>query len=153
MDTCTPSDLIGILIFHPCLWLMAAKKGNNILAGFYSSHIQSPFCLILWRVVLITSKRVITSAHACIKESDYISPINCWMEEACSSTDQPWIDFGFLFHDHDPPSVFGQGVMEIPTCVHAMVDVSLFWFITKHKGKFHDVDKIIKWLNWLYDFT
>jgi hypothetical protein len=88
-----------------------------------------------------------------VKESDYISPINYWIEEACNSTSQSWQDFGLIFQDHDPTSVFGQGAMEIPAYVHAMVHVSLFWFVTKHKGRLHDVDELNKWLHCLYDFT
>jgi hypothetical protein len=41
----------------------------------------------------------------------------------------------------------------MPTYAYLILDVSLFWFVTKHKGKFQGIDELIKWLHWIYDFT
>jgi hypothetical protein len=94
-------------------------------------------------------------SYAYVKKDDYISPIHLWIEEACNNIGKPWHAFILLSHDHDPTSYFGQGkVKEMPTYAYLILDVSLFWFMTKHKGKFHGIDELIKWLHWIfYDFT
>jgi hypothetical protein len=49
--------------------------------------------------------------------------------------------------------MFGHDVMSIPTHDHFVLDISLFWFITKHKGRTFDLDEMLGWLHWLYDYT
>jgi hypothetical protein len=44
-------------------------------------------------------------------------------------------------------------VKEMSVYDYLVLDVSLFWFATKHKGKFQGIDELIKWLHWIYDFT
>jgi hypothetical protein len=53
---------------------------------------------------------------------------------------------GVLFHFHENTTVFSHIMMEIPTNAIRMLDVALFWFITKHKGRF-DAFKMLAWLH------
>jgi hypothetical protein len=73
---------------------------------------------------------------------DYISPIQHWIEQACSSTHQPWHDLGVFFCLKEFISIFSHTAIEIPTYSCKMFDVVLFWFIAKHKGRSRVVDMI-----------
>jgi hypothetical protein len=100
---------------------------------------------------LISNTNGLPYAH--IKEDDCISPIHLWIEEACSGACQTWHVFVLLSRDNDPTSVLDQRVVEIPTHVFLMCDVSLFWFVTRHKGRFFGINELIKWLHWNFYFT
>jgi hypothetical protein len=80
---------------------------------------------------------------------DYISPIDLWMEEFCGDLNQPWYSLGLLFHRYDLALFPDLRVTVIlpDTCI------SLFWLITKHKGRIQTVDKFLQWLHWIFDFT
>jgi hypothetical protein len=88
------------------------------------------------------------------KKDDYMSPIHLWIEESCNSTFKYWHAFILLSHDHDHTSYFERRkVKEVPTYAYLIFDVSPFWFVTKHKGKFQGIVELMKWLHWIYDFT
>jgi len=92
--------------------------------------------------------------YAYEKKDDYISPIHLWIEESCNNTCKYWHAFILLSHDHDHTSYFERRkVKEVPTYAYLIFDVSPFWFVTKHKGKFQGIVELMKWLHWIYDFT
>jgi hypothetical protein len=49
--------------------------------------------------------------------------------------------------------MFCHVVIFVPALDHVVLDISLFWFIAKHKGRALDVDEVLAWLHWLYDYT
>jgi hypothetical protein len=73
------------------------------------------------------------------RDGDYISPIHQWIERACSGACHPWHDLGFLSHFQEYTSYFSLAKMELPAYIQFIFYVSLFWFITKHKGRSHGV--------------
>jgi hypothetical protein len=109
----------------------SSKKGNNILVGFYWSLPFEPLLLD----GLMSSNDGFPYAYA--KKYDYISPIHLWIEEVLQQICKPWHDFIFLPHDHDRTSDFDRRkVNKMPTYAYLILDVSLFWFVTKHKVNF-----------------
>jgi hypothetical protein len=56
------------------------------------------------------------------------------MDQACSNTCLPLDDCDVYFHLQELTSVASHVMIEIPTYVTKMLDIALFWFITKHKG-------------------
>jgi hypothetical protein len=74
------------------------------------------------------------------KKDDYISHIHLWIEEACNTTCKPFHDFIFLPHDRDRTSNFDRRkVKKMPTYAYFILDISLFWFLTKDKGRFQGI--------------
>lgn len=43
--------------------------------------------------------------------------------------------------------------MEILACMYFMIDVALFWSMTKHKGRKFGIDEMLRWRHWVFDFT
>jgi hypothetical protein len=86
--------------------------------------------------------------YAYDKKDDYISPIHLWIEEACNSTSKPWHAFILLSHDHDRTSDFDRRkVKKMSAYAYLIINVSLFWSVTKQKGRFQGIDELIKWLH------
>jgi hypothetical protein len=61
-------------------------------------------------------------------------------------------------HDFVPPSrlheldfMTSYGMMYVPTHDLFVLDLSLFWFMMKHKGRYFDT--MLGWFHWLYDYT
>jgi hypothetical protein len=83
----------------------------------------------------------------------YFNPIQIWIEENCIVACHLVHDFDVLVHLHVDFPKFNLTSMKIPTFVHIMTNVSLFRFITKHKGRSLYVNKEVGWLHWSYDYT
>jgi hypothetical protein len=90
--------------------------------------------------------------------STYDSPLQRWIDQACGYTfrqhDQA-NDFSFQ-HDFLPPthlSSFHFLIDYISIYAHDryMLDLSLVFYIIKHRGRYFD--EMIDWLHWLYEFT
>jgi hypothetical protein len=64
----------------------------------------------------------------------YCSPIQRWIEKACGCTCQSWQDFVSLAHPHELDSMFSYDEMFVLAHDYFVLDISLFWFITKHKA-------------------
>jgi hypothetical protein len=70
---------------------------------------------------------------------------------------QSWIDYVLrdvaLYH-HGVTFLLFRGIIigtfEYPL---TLLCLSLFWFIIKHGGKAHILDKMTKWFHWKYDLS
>jgi hypothetical protein len=75
------------------------------------------------------------------------SPIQRWIDQAC----------GYPFqHDFVPPSHLHElhfmiDYIFIYAYDHVVLNLSLIWFIIKHRGR--KFDEMLRWLHWFYDFT
>jgi hypothetical protein len=47
------------------------------------------------------------------KNDKYINHVDLWIEEACSSPDEPWRFFDFLLHDEDSIADMVQAMKEV----------------------------------------
>jgi hypothetical protein len=47
--------------------------------------------------------------------------------------------------------MIGYGILSVPTHDLLVLDLSLFWFIIKKKGRCFDT--MLGWLHWFYDYT
>ena len=75
----------------------------------------------------------------------YCNPIQRWIEKTYECTSR---------HDYIPitcpcelDSVFGYGVMLVLDHHHFVLDISLFWFITKHKGRIFYFVGMLGWFH------
>jgi hypothetical protein len=62
-----------------------------------------------------------------------------------------WQDFVPPTRLHELDSNFSGGKMYILTHDMFVLDVSLFWFMMKHKGRYQGA--LLDWLHWLFDYT
>jgi hypothetical protein len=56
-------------------------------------------------------------------------------------------DFIPIAHPHELDSMFGYGVMFVPAHDHFVLDIFLFWFIIKHKGRNFDLNEMLGWFH------
>ena len=62
-----------------------------------------------------------------------------------------WRDFIPPTRLHELDSDFTDDMMYILTHDIFVLDVSLFWFMMKHKGRYQRA--LLDWLHWLFDYT
>ena len=80
----------------------------------------------------------------------YISPIQSWIEAACVSTYHFGKQFCEVLYSYDLPSI--PPIPDHHEGLHFLNKVSLLWLVTKDKEFFY-VNKILRWLHWIYDYT
>ena len=83
----------------------------------------------------------------------YFSPLQCYLDEACTPT--CYVignvkDDLCLQHEHFYDSLT---FMTFPGHIYNIFDETLFWLMTKHRGKGSIVNEELRWLHWLYHFT
>ena len=81
----------------------------------------------------------------------YISLIQSWIEAACASTYQFGKNFNDFIHAYDFPS--SLPIPDHHAGLHFLNKVSLLWPITKDEEIFFYVNKMLRWLHWIYDYT
>jgi hypothetical protein len=69
----------------------------------------------------------------------------------CFSQRWTWRDFIPPTRLHELDSDFSDDMMYILTHDMFVLDVSLFWFMMKHKGRYQGA--LLDWLHWLFDYT
>jgi hypothetical protein len=69
----------------------------------------------------------------------------------CFSQRWTWRDFIPPTRLHELDSDFSDDMMYILTHDIFVLDVSLFWFMMKHKGRYQGA--LLNWLHWLFDYT
>jgi hypothetical protein len=69
----------------------------------------------------------------------------------CFSQRWTWRDFIPPTRLHELDSDFSDDMMYILTHDMFVLDVSLFWFMVKHKGRYQGA--LLDWLHWLFDYT
>ena len=80
-----------------------------------------------------------------------ISPIESWIEESCKRTCQFGKQFDDLLHDYNLSS--SPPILEFHAGLHFLKNVSLLWLVTKDKEKNIYVNKILRWLHWIFYYT
>jgi hypothetical protein len=83
-------------------------------------------------------------------QDEYSIPIQLLIKNVVNGACHLGCDFDGL---HDDFQVFNQASMKILTFYYMMMNVFLFWFIAKYKGRTIYVKKQLGWLHWLYDYT
>ena len=81
----------------------------------------------------------------------YISPIQSWIEVACSSTYQFGKKFDDIIHAYDLPS--SPPILDHHAGLHFLNKIFLFWLVTKDKEKPFYINKMLRWLHWMFDYT
>ena len=81
----------------------------------------------------------------------YISPIQSWIEAACASTYQFGNKFDDIIHAYDFAS--SPPILDHHAGLHFFNKVSLFWLVTKDKAKKNYVNKMLRWLHWIFYYT
>ena len=81
----------------------------------------------------------------------YINPIQSWIEAACASTYQFGRKFDNIIHAYDFPSI--PPLPDHHAGLNFLNKVSLLWLVTKDKEIIFYVNKILRWLHWISDYT
>ena len=81
----------------------------------------------------------------------YIRAIQSWIEVACVSIYQFGKKFDDIIHAHDSPS--SPPILDHHAGLHFLEIVSLLWLVTKDKAKPFYINKMLRWLHWIYDYT
>ena len=81
----------------------------------------------------------------------YISPIQSWIEASYMSTYQFRKKFNDFIHAYDFPS--NPPILDHHAGFHYLNKVSLLWLVTKGKEKKNYVNKLLKWLHWISNYT
>ena len=81
----------------------------------------------------------------------YINPIQSWIEAACASTYHFGKQFGEVLYSYDLPSI--PPISGHHAGLHFLNKVSLLWLVTKDKEIFSYVNKMLRWLHWISDYT
>ena len=81
----------------------------------------------------------------------YINHIQSWIEASCASTYQFGKKFDDIIHAYDFPSILP--ILNHHAGLHFLNKVSLLWLVTKDKAINFNVDKMLRWLHWIFDFT
>jgi hypothetical protein len=90
------------------------------------------------------------------------SPLSCFAEPSmfhdpfsdrieCLFQRWTWQDFVPPTRLHELDSDFSDDMIYILTHDMFVLDVSLFWFMIKHKGRYQGA--LLDWLHWLFDYT
>ena len=122
-----------------------------------SSHIDAPYVL--------DQLRAYTTSYYLIGLDDqhdglvdlwhhldlYISVIQSWVEAACAITYQFGKKFDDIIHAYDSPS--SPPILDHHAGLHFLEIVSLLWLVTKDKEKPFYINKMLRWLHWIYDYT
>ena len=78
----------------------------------------------------------------------YINHIQSWIEAAYMSTYKLGKFFYNIIHAYDLPSI--PPILNHHAGFHFLNKVSLLWLVTKDKAIFFYVNKILRWLHWIF---
>ena len=81
----------------------------------------------------------------------YISAIQSWIEASCASTYQFGKKFDDIIHAYDFPS--SLPIKDHHASLHFLNKIFLLWLVTKDKAKPFYINKMLRWLHWIYDYT
>ena len=122
-----------------------------------SSHIEVPYDLeqlgaytMSYHSVILDDKYddIVSPPH---HADSYINPIQSWIEAACMNTYQFGMDFYDIIHAYDFPS--SPPILGHHTGLHFLNKVSLLWLVTKDKAIYFYVNRMLRWLQWISDYT
>ena len=83
----------------------------------------------------------------------YLSPLQCYIDEACVLTcymvknlkDLLCLQHERFYDSHTLMAFLGE--------IYNVFYETLFWLMTKHKGRGYITDKELRWLHYLYAYT
>ena len=81
----------------------------------------------------------------------YINHVQSWIEAACASNYQFGRKFDDIMHAYDLPSI--PSTLNHHAGLHFLNKVSLLWLVTKDKDIFFYVNKMLRWLHWIFYYT
>ena len=81
----------------------------------------------------------------------YISAIQSWIEAAYASIYQRGKMFDNIIHPYDSP--FSPPILDHHAGLHFLEIVSLLWLVTEDTAKPFYINKMLRWLHWIYDYT
>jgi hypothetical protein len=112
-------------------------------------HVEDPLEAAL-TFVLATheDKEMVNFSHIDEPSSIYGSPLQQWIDQACGFSFQQ----DFLPPTHLHEFHFMINYMSIYAHDHYVLDLSLLYYMIKHRGRYLD-EMLSRWLHWLYDFT
>jgi len=120
-------------------------RGSHTIVSFESQKCQNVLHQVSFDVCL---KSLVPHDDAqSMLHSHYISPINLWIEEKCNDTNQVWHHFFMYTFDHNLMLKLGKTIFQGSSYDCFVLNVSLFWSCTKHKGRI--VNIFIKWLHYI----
>jgi len=136
MDSKEDMDLVSYILFQNS---EIDDESLDDLAELYSVSKFTAWC---WAAIFQA------------RGNNYISLSNIgqWIEQACRNTYLPSDDFDVYLDLQQLISIFNHTVIKIPAYDCTMLEMALFWFATKHKGRSHIIDEMVRWLHWLFDF-
>jgi hypothetical protein len=105
---------------------------------------------------------ILSLAHENTLGNQFTNPLSCPAEPSMfhdpfsdrieySSQRWTWHDFIPPTRLHELDSDFSDDMMYMLTHDMFVLDVSLFWFMMKHKGRYQGA--LLDWLHWLFDYT
>ena len=84
-------------------------------------------------------------SEPCLFHDPFSDRIECFFQS------WTWQDFVPPTRLHELDSDLSNDMMYILTHDIFVLDVSLFWFMMKHKGRYQGA--LLDWLHWLFDYT
>jgi hypothetical protein len=129
--------------------------GNTISNQFFN-------LLLMMCQSSINFLSILSLAHENALGNQFTNPLSCFAEPRmfhdpfldrieCFSQRWTWHDFIPPTRLHELDSDFSDDMMYILTHDMFVLDVSLFWFMMKHKGRYQGA--LLDWLHWLFDYT
>ena len=82
----------------------------------------------------------------------YLSPLEAWIKKSCQRDASPWHQFQVF---QDLKKVQFPTLIQKKILVHAqhIINEVLSCITVKDKGKISDMNCLLRWLHWWYDFT
>ena len=82
-----------------------------------------------------------------------LSPLQCYIDEACVLTSCMVKHLKYLLCLQHECFYDNHTLMAFPVQIYNIFDETLFWLMTKHKGRGYIIDKELRWFHWSYAYT
>jgi hypothetical protein len=132
--------------------------------GWLGNTISNQFFNLLLMMCQSSTKflSILSLEHENALGNQFTGPLSCFAEPSMFhdpfsdrieyfSQRWTWQDFIPPTRLHELDSDFSDDMMYILTHDIFVLDVSLFWFMMKHKGRYQGA--LLDWLHWLFDYT
>jgi hypothetical protein len=135
-----------------------------VFKGWLGNTISSQFFNLLLMICQSPTNflTILPLEHENALGNQFTCPLSCFAEPSmfhepfldrieCFSQRWTWQDFIPPTRLHELDSDFSDDMMYILTHDIFVLDVSLFWFMMKHKGRYQGA--LLDWLHWLFDYS
>jgi hypothetical protein len=154
---------VPCLEFSPGQSLLLESKGrlNTLRRSLLSQSFNIPLrnCQSSSRFLLVLSQTSGCDDVQGSQPSDSLSqsfeplifhdPFLRWIEHFPRSV--TWHDFVPPSRLHELEFTISDDVIHVLTHVIFVLDLSLFWFMMKHRGRYYEI--LLGWFHWLFDYT